>query len=287
MIGAILRILVVMEPGGDWRTLARLYIRLKRSATPSRNKLKRMVPAPDLLALGMHLMDTCAEGGHDINVATRFRDGLLIAILVACPVRLKKLTMITIGRQLIFHDPVYQLAFGIDDTKTGRPVRREPPAAAHRLCRSLSHGSSADPGLGCKPKRRRSRVGCALVEPMGQAAAQRGGEKSDRASDQAGIRRADLAHTFSATATRPRPAAHTARASRCCSPPMSIAVTELVDVAPSEIGIAPDLLGHAGLETTRKHYIQATGMKAHRSVLATLSDARAGGARTREREGAA
>ena len=37
------------------------------------------------------------------------------------------------------------------------------------------------------------------------------------------------------------------------------AVTELVDVAPEEIGIAPDLLGHADLQTTRKHYIQATG----------------------------
>jgi site-specific recombinase XerC len=41
------------------------------------------------------------------------------------------------------------------------------------------------------------------------------------------------------------------------------AVTELVDVAPEEIGIAPDLLGHADLRTTRKHYIQAHGMTAH------------------------
>jgi integrase/recombinase XerD len=41
------------------------------------------------------------------------------------------------------------------------------------------------------------------------------------------------------------------------------AVTELVDCAPEEIGIAPDLLGHADLRTTRKHYIQAQGMTAH------------------------
>ena len=41
------------------------------------------------------------------------------------------------------------------------------------------------------------------------------------------------------------------------------AVTELVDVAPEEIGIAPDLLGHADLRTTRKYYIQATGVTAH------------------------
>ena len=41
------------------------------------------------------------------------------------------------------------------------------------------------------------------------------------------------------------------------------AVTELVDCAPEEIGIAPDLLGHADLQTTKKHYIQAVGMQAH------------------------
>ena len=44
------------------------------------------------------------------------------------------------------------------------------------------------------------------------------------------------------------------------------AVTELVDCAPEEIGIAPDLLGHADLQTTKKHYIQAVGMKAHARV---------------------
>ena len=45
-----------------------------------------------------------------------------------------------------------------------------------------------------------------------------------------------------------------------------IAVTELVDFAPDEIGIAPDLLGHADLRTTRKHYIQAQSMVAHLRV---------------------
>ena len=44
------------------------------------------------------------------------------------------------------------------------------------------------------------------------------------------------------------------------------AVTELVDCAPEEIGIAPDLLGHADLRTTRKHYIQVHGMTAHRRI---------------------
>jgi integrase len=50
-----------------------------------------------------------------------------------------------------------------------------------------------------------------------------------------------------------------------------IAVTELVDCLPEEIGIAPDLLGHADLRTTRKHYIQAHGMTAHVRVQAMIA----------------
>jgi integrase/recombinase XerD len=49
------------------------------------------------------------------------------------------------------------------------------------------------------------------------------------------------------------------------------AVTELVDTAPEEIGIAPDLLGHADLQTTQRHYIQAVGMKAHSRVQGVIA----------------
>ena len=40
----------------------------------------------------------------------------------------------------------------------------------------------------------------------------------------------------------------------------------LVDMAPEEIGLAPDLLGHARLKTTEDHYIQAVGTIAHARV---------------------
>jgi integrase/recombinase XerD len=62
-------------------------------------------------------------------------------------------------------------------------------------------------------------------------------------------------------------------------------VTELVDCAPEEIGIAPDLLGHADLQTTRKHYIQAQGMTAHRRVQELIA-ARRRAASGRRRPGA-
>ncbi len=69
------------------------------------------------------------------------------------------------------------------------------------------------------------------------------------------------------------------------------AVTELVACAPGDIGIAPDLLGHADLQTTKKHYIQAQGMTAHalvqvesrRRAVTSPSDNRRTGCLTRRR----
>jgi integrase/recombinase XerD len=63
------------------------------------------------------------------------------------------------------------------------------------------------------------------------------------------------------------------------------AVTELVDSAPEEIGIAPDLLGHADLQTTRKHYIHAQGMTAHLRMQEAIA-ARRRAAAAREQSGA-
>ena len=60
-----------------------------------------------------------------------------------------------------------------------------------------------------------------------------------------------------------------------------IAVIELVDSAPDEIGIAHDLLGHADLRTTRKHYIQAQGMVAHLRVQEVIAARRRATARRR------
>jgi hypothetical protein len=62
-------------------------------------------------------------------------------------------------------------------------------------------------------------------------------------------------------------------------------VTELVDCAPEEIGIAPDLLGHAALGATRKHYIQAQGMTAHRRVQELITARRHAASGRRKRGG--
>ena len=223
MVGALKRMLDVLDPGQDRMALAALYRNLKRSARPSRDKSSRMAPARQLLELGLRLMETCGKGAYEAYVATRFRDGLTIAMLVSCPVRLKNLAMITTGRHLMFVGEAYELRFGATEMKTGRPYRaplpRELTAYIDRYLKvyrpmllaapAPPEGLAADPGDALWIGRHGGRLTAASLRAQIEL------------RTQAAFGAAIWPHLF-----------------RDC------AVTELVDVAPDQIGLAPDLLGH-------------------------------------------
>jgi integrase/recombinase XerD len=241
--GTLLRMVRVLEPQRDWTVLARVYRQLKRTAAPSRDKLSKMVPATDLLALGIQLMETWAHvRSQQVYKAAQFRDGLIISILICCPMRLRNLTEIVIGRHLLFDGQAYRLEFTAAETKAGRlyhaavPVELTPYVEdylqVHRP--RLQMFSRAD-GPGTDGRLWLGRRG----RPLSSGA----------------IQRLIVARTTEAFGKAIYP--HLFR---------DIAVTELVDFAPDEIAIAADLLGHADLRTTRKHYIQVQGMVAHARV---------------------
>jgi hypothetical protein len=61
-------------------------------------------------------------------VATRHRDGLIIALLIACPMRIKNLANLVIGEHLVFGGCEYWLKLTAAETKTGRAyVAAVPP----------------------------------------------------------------------------------------------------------------------------------------------------------------
>jgi integrase len=243
VVGALLRMFVVLEPQRDWTVLAEVYKHLKRAATPSRDKLSRMVPATDLLALGVRLMDTWADfRPQQVYKASQFRDGLMMALLICCPMRLRNLTAIVIGQHLLFDGRGYRLEFTAAETKSGRPYHAAVPHELtacvddylrfHRpylqsFARPDTPGTDGRLWLGRRGK------------PLSSG----------------GIQRLIAERTREAFGKPIYP--HLFR---------DIAVTELVDFAPDEIAIAPDLLGHADLRTTQKYYIQAVGMQAHLRV---------------------
>jgi integrase len=242
MLGALVRMLSVLEPTRDWGPLARVYNHLRQTAAPSRDKASSMVAVPDLFELGLRLMET-SESGADrpAYVAIRYRDGLIIALLIACPIRIKNLANLVIGQHLVFDHASYLVKLSATEMKTGRPyVAAVPPELTPYIDGWL--------------KMHRPRLQL-MARGHGQVGGHLWLNRYGRPMHSAAIRHQIEIRTKEAFGRHLWP--HLFR---------DCAATELVDSAPDEIGIAPDLLGHANLQTTKKHYIQAVGMKAHARV---------------------
>jgi integrase/recombinase XerD len=243
MLGALVRMFSALEPERDWGALARVYNHLRQTAAPSRDKLSRLVRASGLFELGLRLMDSCEEADRPQYVPMRYRDGLIIALLIACPMRIKNLANLVIGQHLVSDGCEYRLKLSAGETKTGRPYHAAVPSElmpyidgwlqVHRPNIQLTGTRKGQ--VGVEGHLWLGRYG----RPMHSAAIRHQIKERTRHA----FGRHVWPHLF-----------------RDC------AVTELVDCAPEEIAIAPDLLGHADLATTKKHYIQAVGMQAHARV---------------------
>jgi integrase len=200
-----------------------------------------MVAAAELFDLGLRLMATWDTAPHPVYKATRYRDGLIIALLIACPIRLKNLAGLVVGQHLVFDGQAYRLTLTAAETKNGRPYVAMVPSELRpyidqwlRIQRpALQSSATAGAGAG-------SAAGRLWIDRWGRPMTSKAIQRQIAWRTEQAFGKAIRPHLF-----------------RDC------AVTELVDVAPEEIGIAPDLLGHADLRTTRKHYIQARGMVAH------------------------
>jgi integrase/recombinase XerD len=187
------------------------------------------------------------DAGQEYHPGTHYRDGLMIANLINCPVRLSNLEHIEIGQHLLFDADHYWLRFAEDETKTGEPFRGGLPASLtpwidrylndHRPV-LLARGKDA-------PTRR------LWVDRQGTPMSQKAIRNQIKLRTRRAFGRHVWPHLF-----------------RHC------AVTGLVDTAPEDIAIAPDLLGHSSLQTTQKYYILARGTRAPQAVQKTVSDAR-------------
>jgi integrase/recombinase XerD len=251
MVGALLRALRVIEPEGDWTTLQGVYRHLKRTAVPSRDKLSRLVRASDLFELGLRLMDSCKGADRPQYVPVRYRDGLIIALLISAPMRLKNFAGLVIGQHLVSAGQGYELRLTGEETKTRRPYHAAvPPQLTQSIDGWLQVHRPVIQALGAR---------------KGQAV---GGHlwlnRYGRPMRSAAIRQQIEARTAQAFGNAVWP--HLFR---------DCAVTELVDRAPEELNIAADLLGHTDLGTTRKHYIKSEGMVAHTRVQGLIARRRA------------
>jgi integrase/recombinase XerD len=114
----------ILEPTHDTGWLWTIVSVFQRSGVPSGRKRGRVVPSRDLFAFGREVM-TLADGAAELGSVLRaslYRDGLMISVLAARPVRIKNFASIDIGTQLLPAAPGYCLHFDAVETKTKREI---------------------------------------------------------------------------------------------------------------------------------------------------------------------
>jgi integrase/recombinase XerD len=119
----------VMTPDAD-RTLIKLAVaRLTPTAAPTRKKGSRLVSTVALLELGQKLMaEWQGREAHDPRLnAMDYRDGLMIAFLALCPVRLDNLAHMQIGSHLRFEGAIARVTFAAQEMKGGRTLEFDWP----------------------------------------------------------------------------------------------------------------------------------------------------------------
>ena len=115
------------EANRDW--LWAIVNGLSKRAVPVRNKWARIVPSKDLYDYGFALMREAEtdQALSPLRRASRYRDGLMIALLSARPFRIKNSRSIEIGRHLIRLETGYTLQFEAGETKTRRRLEADLP----------------------------------------------------------------------------------------------------------------------------------------------------------------
>ena len=234
----------VMDPAVERSRLRAMISRIKAHARPVRNKKARVHHPRELLRVGLARMDrihACPEKAPLIE-ASRFRDGLMIAILASRPLRLANLTAIRIGDHLVRTGEDYLLSFAAGETKGRRPIETNLPSILNPyIDRYLQK---------YRPLLMRNRTDDALW---------------------ISVRRTPLSEQAAYCAVIK---ATTEELAKPVNPHLfrdSLATSIAVD-DPAHVRMAATLLGHASLKTTNDHYNQAQMLTAHRKLCRVIRD---------------
>jgi integrase/recombinase XerD len=115
------RFLGAVAPGCDRRWLKRLLACLRTTAGSGRDKRARLQSAHELFALGLRLMTLAeVEERTSLHRAAVYRDGLMIALLAARPLRRRNFAALELGRHLQRDGGGWRLVISGAETKTGR-----------------------------------------------------------------------------------------------------------------------------------------------------------------------
>ena len=128
-LGHLSSAITVLTPEADRALLKLAQSRLTSTVVLSRRNAGRLVSPVALLNLGRKLMDDWqVRRAHDPRLnAMDYRDGLMIAFLALCPVRLENLTQMHVGEHLRFEGELVRVAFAAHEMKSGRSLEFDWP----------------------------------------------------------------------------------------------------------------------------------------------------------------
>jgi integrase len=239
------RVLTLMHAQADWRWLKDLTNRLKRWAEPARENPARDLDAGAMLTRLLAELEACARGPlGKRREQLMFRDTLIVTLILVCPIRLRNLAMMQADRHLYRVGPEWHLRFDGSETKNGQPIHLVIPAELDPFLASFLErirpaftgtADSAHVWPACKGR------------PMAR----------ETLYDRVRMRSRDLF----GVALSP----HAFR---------GLAATALAESSPEDALYARPLLGHGQPETTERHYIRASQLKAARAISTALRQIR-------------
>lgn len=237
----------VMVPSHDSYWLKPVVRRLGRDVNP-KAKRHRMIDSGRLFDLGIALMDQAiAEPvGKPLDEAILYRDGLVIAILAARPMRRRTLSAIRLNQHLCRVGDHYTLVFSSADTKNRQPIEYALPLTLTAyLDRYLGNYRGLFPNS---------------ENHDGLWASAKGSPLSGSSLYRRVISRTQTAFGFPINP-------HLFR---------DCAATTLAIRKPDQVLTGAGLLGHSDLRTIHKHYIHAGAIKAGDAHQKTITRLRRG-----------
>ena len=243
---------VAFDNSRDWHWIRQIAKRVRAQHRPARSKRERMVHACDLLQLGETLMAEASQHSTTRLRAMQFRDGLIIGLLVARPLRLRNLAGLELDRTLTRRGEGWWIDIPAEETKTSVPIEAPWPDGLAQA-------------LDCYLREHRP-VLCGLrnrwTRPVGNAlwVSTHGSPMTNIAIYDVFTRR--TAETFGKPINP--------HLFRDCAA-TSIAVDD-----PQHVRIAAQILGHGSTATTEQYYNQAQAIDAARRYQGFVVDLRNG-----------
>ncbi len=237
---ALYELAKVFDADRDWQWIRHIASRIRARHLPVRSKLGRMVSTADLLALGCTLMQEAPTQSTDRLRAMQFRDGLLIALLAARPLRLKNLTGLALELSLVRRGQEWWIIIPAEETKTHEPIEVPWPQALNSVL--ATYLATYRPIL-CRLRNRWTRpVGTALwVSTHGSPMGERALYDVIVGQTKTAFGRSVNPHLF-----------------RDC------AATSIAIEDPEHVRMASQILGHRSAATTERYYNQARTIDAAR-----------------------